>query len=64
MRNIFCREATVCKVSRQWIDDPGTRPKRRPATPAAGTAAKAGSGGDGTIRLMQCTIDSAQRYGI
>ncbi len=52
--------ASPCEVSRPWIDDSATRTTCPTATPAAGKAAKAGSGGDGIIRLMQCMIDSAQ----
>lgn len=52
------------KAWRQWINCPGTRLKRWTANPAAGKAAKVGNGGDGIIRMMQCMIDSAQRYGI
>jgi hypothetical protein len=41
------------------IGDPRTSPQRRLASPTAGKAAKDGSGAVPFIRLMQCTIDSA-----
>lgn len=57
-----CSEASLCEASGQCINGPGTRLKRRTANLAAGKAAKAVNGGDEIIRMMQCTIDSAQRY--